>query len=70
MNHATLKATLLAAIALPASAFAAPQDTPDPYGILIKPIPDHPPFSRLRSSHELSQRPSSQKQLPWRQPKP
>ncbi len=40
MNHATLKATLLAAIALPASAFAAPQDTPDPYGILIKPIPD------------------------------
>jgi len=30
----------------------------------------NPFFPRLWSSHELSQRPPAQKQIPWRQPKP
>jgi len=37
---ATMRTSLLAAIALPSCAFAAPDDVPDPYGILHKPVPD------------------------------
>lgn len=40
MNKATFSSTLLAALALSASALALPSDSPDPYGIVIKPIPE------------------------------
>jgi len=40
MKRSTRKAILLAASALPAVAFGLPPDVPDPYGIVIKPIPE------------------------------
>jgi len=32
--------------------------------------PDQPPFTPLRSVQKAASRPSRQKQIPWRQPKP
>ena len=40
MHRHTVKTILLAALALPALAYAQPAVAPDPGGILRKPIPD------------------------------